>query len=327
MLSIWDERIWLPEDVEWSDLKSNATATYPAPRDLVYSIIGGGILLIIRILLESFVFLPIGWAMGFMQRPLFQAMYQHLTGGFSGKGKFKRVAECAWRATFYISAWIVGLVILSSKDYFWDVTYCWRNWPYHNIPNSIWWYYMSETSFYWALLIGTIFIDVKRADFWQMTLHHAITIGLLFISWSMNMVRVGTLILFSHDAADIILEIAKIVRYANWDRLLEILFVVLFLVWVGTRLVYYPFVILKSIWFDAPALIKSSYKWSNFAQRPLMPRVLMVLLTLLLLLHLFWTFILIKVAYNSTREGKLDDVREDDSDEEVDETTIAKKKE
>jgi ceramide synthetase len=48
-------------------------------------------------------------------------------------------------------------------------------------------------------------IDVRRSDFWEMALHHAITILLLAMSFSINFVRVGTMVLICHDTADILL--------------------------------------------------------------------------------------------------------------------------
>uniref|UniRef100_A0A1I7XW27 TLC domain-containing protein n=1 Tax=Heterorhabditis bacteriophora TaxID=37862 RepID=A0A1I7XW27_HETBA len=236
------------------------------------------------------------------------------------------------------------LIILRNEPHLIDVKECWRNWPHHHVSNEIWWYYIIEASFYWALFVGTLCIDIRRADFMQMMVHHAITILLLYISWSMNMTRVGTLVLFIHDAADIFIEAGKIFRYAHWNFALYVLFVTFLIVWTITRLIYYPFWIIRSVWFDAPMLIQSSYRWSNIWQRPLVPRILMIMLSLLLVLHIFWTYVILKVrsstlfskphilnkyvlnvfsvAYKSVREGDVSDVREDSDFEEED---IAKK--
>lgn len=61
---IWNERIWLPEDVHWSDFEPRlVNGTYihfPQFKDLKYSLIAGVILLFLRIFTECFVLLPIG---------------------------------------------------------------------------------------------------------------------------------------------------------------------------------------------------------------------------------------------------------------------------
>lgn len=61
-------------------------------------------------------------------------------------------------------------------------------------------------------------------------------------SWSVNYVRVGTLILCLHDAVDYLLEGAKLARYMNMRTLCDTLFGVFTFMWAATRLVVYPYV-------------------------------------------------------------------------------------
>ena len=68
---------------------------------------------------------------------------------------------------------------------------------------------MVELSFYWSLCLSQFF-DVKRKDFWEMFVHHITTIGLMTLSWTCNLTRVGALVLLIHDCADIWLEVGAI---------------------------------------------------------------------------------------------------------------------
>ena len=43
-----------------------------------------------------------------------------------------------------------------------------------------------------------------------MFIHHMTTIGLMVLSWSVNLTRVGTLVLLIHDCADIFLEVREL---------------------------------------------------------------------------------------------------------------------
>lgn len=79
---------------------------------------------------------------------------------------------------------------------------------FQSVENDIWWYYMISMSFYWALTV-TQFFDNKRKDFWQMFIHHMITLLLMALSWVCNLHRVGSLVLVVHDCADIFLEVKK----------------------------------------------------------------------------------------------------------------------
>ncbi|GMT32168.1 hypothetical protein PFISCL1PPCAC_23465, partial [Pristionchus fissidentatus] len=322
MLSVWDEQLWLPGNTTWNDLKNSV---YPQREDFLYTLAIGLVMLVVRILIESFVFLPIGWLGGWVEGPLCSRMIAHLCGGFAGRTKFKRVAECAYRFTYYTCAFTAGYFVLRTEPQLTSVVDCWRNWPMHEVSPKVWWYYQIETGFYWGLLFSQLFFDIKRNDFVQMTIHHAITILLLWISWSMNMVRVGTLILFSHDAADILLEVGKLFRYAGWETALAIDFVVFFFLWTGTRLIYYPFYVVRSVIYEAPLYLHEGFSWWNLPQRPIIARVLLVMLCLLVVLHIVWTILILKIAHSFTSKGEVDDIRENESDGEDEDEKKTKK--
>ena len=98
---------------------------------------------------------------------------------------------------------------------------------------------MLELGFYWSLLCSQ-FSDIKRKDFWQMFLHHVVTISLMVYSFQINFHRIGSLILVLHDSVDFWLELAKMAKYANLQFLCDSTFVIFTILWFITRLVIYP---------------------------------------------------------------------------------------
>ena len=48
-----------------------------------------------------------------------------------------------------------------------------------------------------------------------MIVHHVATIALLYFSWIMNFVRIGTLVLIVHDVADVPMAVCGFVFYQN----------------------------------------------------------------------------------------------------------------
>jgi hypothetical protein len=318
MFDIWSEHFWLTENTTWETYYSDPTIQYPKFYELYYTIIVGALLVVLRILVESFVFLPFGAISGWVntkQQSLSSRIIEHLFFGFAGKKKFKRVAESSWRFVYYLCAFCAGLYILKDQPQFSHVADCWSNWPHQNVPNDVWWYYIIETGFYWSLFFSTLVFDVRRSDFWQMMLHHFITILLLSLSFSINFIRVGTLVLLSHDAADIFLELLKLFRYANWDMALNIGYLFFMTIWISSRLIYYPFWVIYSTIYDAPRMVQENYRYDWIFQRPICPRILVGMLCMLVFLHIFWTYILVKVAVESTKTGRVDDIREDSDDE------------
>ena len=113
------------------------------------------------------------------------------------------------------------------------------------LEDALRWYYVLEIGFYASLFI-TQFFDVRRKDFWQMFAHHTIALIQLAITWMTNRVRIGAVFFVVHDVGDWLLEISKLTNYAKWDRLSEKCFVAFTLVWFLSRIVYYPWVLMRS---------------------------------------------------------------------------------
>uniref|UniRef100_A0A7E4UZF9 TLC domain-containing protein n=1 Tax=Panagrellus redivivus TaxID=6233 RepID=A0A7E4UZF9_PANRE len=309
MGGLWDPKYWLPRDVGWEDLPINFY-------DLIYPIYFAIPILIFRVLLESFVGFGVGCLLGVVPREELSARIKnHLCGGFARYTRSKRVLECMFRFVTYSMLFSYGYFVLSDKSWFADVKNCWIGFPFHKIENSVWWYYMLETGFYYALFFGSVF-DVKRSDFWQLVLHHVITIMLLSVSWTINFVRIGTLVLICHDISDIILEAGKLVRYYGSPSFITNCFFFAFLIsWFVTRLGYFPFVLLRSGLFEAADLIQPDYKILNLYQVPHIPRVIILMLLCLLVLHVFWTVIIMKIVIRSITVGEAADVRSESEEE------------
>uniref|UniRef100_A0A183BNX6 TLC domain-containing protein n=1 Tax=Globodera pallida TaxID=36090 RepID=A0A183BNX6_GLOPA len=317
---IWNEYIWLPPNMTWADLESRGGMNYPQFRELGYAFLAACIITFIRILTEALVFLPIGYYGGWMDEKkgsIYHRILDHLFFGFAGRSKFKRVAETAWRFTYYAIIWLVGMAVLYNEPQFSSVIECFREWPKHHLPNNVWLYFIVQSGFYLSLLFSLVVFDVRRSDHYEMATHHVATILLLSMSFTINFVRAATLILILHDSADVFLELGKLFRYAGWDRAVTIDFCVFMLVWVGTRLVVFPLKLVRHMLFDAPRLIMESYRWTDLFQKPIIPRVFLAVLFILLLLHIFWTYLLVKIAIKSVKSG-VDDIREEsESEEEV----------
>ena len=52
-----------------------------------------------------------------------------------------------------------------------------------------------------------------RKDFWVMSAHHCVTMGLLSLSWLTGYVRIGIVVLVIHNAFDPFLHAAKCTHY------------------------------------------------------------------------------------------------------------------
>lgn len=153
---------------------------------------------------------------------------------------------------------------------------------------------MISMAFYWSLTFSQFF-DVKRKDFWQMFVHHIITLILCATSWICNLHRIGSLVLLVHDCADIFLEAAKITKYAQYQKVCDAIFAVFFVVWIVTRLGCYPRIIYSSS-IEAPALLKIMFPAYYIFNS---------LLIMLLVLHIGWTILIVQIAIKTIRAGQV----------------------
>merc|ERR1719317_586105 len=208
--------------------------------------------------------------------------------------------ETGWRWVFYTCILGYGINCLWDKAWLWDIRFCWYNYPFHQMDNDIWWYYMLELSFYWSLSISQFF-DVKRKDFWEMLIHHITTISLIMFSWTAHFTRIGTLVMILHDCADHLLELAKLFRYASYRKTCDAVFVVFSVVWVITRCGLYPSWILYSTLYDVGWILEFFSAYYIFNS----------LLVTLQLLHILWTYFLFKAIHKALIKGGVDDQRSD----------------
>uniref|UniRef100_A0A6M2DJD1 Protein transporter n=1 Tax=Xenopsylla cheopis TaxID=163159 RepID=A0A6M2DJD1_XENCH len=338
----WSESVWLPPNITWHDIspESSDVIKHADYRDLIYPIPMAFVVLFMRKILERYWFWPIGVSLGIkntrpkraVANPLLESAYQK-----NSRIKYKQIlslskqldwterqierwwrlrraqdkpstlvkfCENSWRCLYYSYSFVYGLIALWDKPWLWNIDECWKQYPHQSVNNETWWYYMISMSFYWSLCISQ-FTDVRRKDFWQMFVHHCATITLMAFSWICNMHRIGTLVLLVHDCADIFLEAAKITKYANYQKLCDCIFGFFTIIWIITRLGVYPFWIMYSTAVTAP----------NFV--PVFPAYYIFngLLSLLLMLHIAWTYLILQIAYKALAAGQMEgDLRSSSSD-------------
>lgn len=341
--AFWSESFWFPANRSygWKDLenKPGASVYYPDIKHLHWAFLLGVVLIGVRSVMERIVVAPIAQWVGVptkKRRPVtpnstLEAAYitkHHLTKDtvkvlskqtdlserqierwFRKRKKMdtptplQKFGECSWHLVFYTAFFVYGIVYLWQKPYFWKTIECWRDWPKQDVADDIYWHYLLELAFYWSLVF-TLFSDAKRKDFTQMIVHHIATMVLMYFSWVLNFVRIGTLVLVVHDAADTWLALAKMSIYAGSPTATDIFFGVFLLVWIVSRLIVYPFVVLYCTTVE-PYTIKlidttfGAHGFFNF------------FLYILLILHFIWTYMIFRIVYRKMVKGNVEDVRSD----------------
>ncbi|XP_036399545.1 ceramide synthase 2 [Megalops cyprinoides] len=343
----WWDRIWLPVNLTWSDLEDKEGRVYAKVSDLYVTVPLSMAFLIMRYLFERLIATPVAASFGIREKvqqraahnPVLEEYFcsrsrnpaQSEIDGLSKKcswtrrqverwfrrrrnqerpGVLRKFREACWRFVFYISAFIGGLIALYDKPWFYDTREVWSGFPKQSMLESQYWYYVIEMSFYGSLLLSVAF-DIKRKDFKEQIIHHFATLTLLSFSWCANYIRVGTLVMIVHDASDVLLESAKVFNYAKWEKTCNILFIAFAVVFMITRLIIFPFWIIHCTWVY-PVLSYPPFFGYYFFN---------VMLVVLLLLHTFWAYLILRMLKKFLFGNLTGDERSDNEEEEEDSYT------
>uniref|UniRef100_A0A1B6DU08 TLC domain-containing protein n=1 Tax=Clastoptera arizonana TaxID=38151 RepID=A0A1B6DU08_9HEMI len=327
----WNPDVWLPPNITWADLEPNEHIQYANYRHLIYPFPLVIVMLLLRYVTEKYCFTPFGIALGIKSTKVKKAVpNETLEKAYLQNNKMKhkeilglakqldwterqverwlrlrhaqnkpstltKFCENGWRFTYYTYSFVFGIICHWDKPWFWNIDECWTNYPHQSVTNDIWWYYMISLSFYWSLMISQ-FRDVKRNDFWQMFAHHILTIFLMDFSWVCNFHRIGGITLVIHDCADIFLEAAKMAKYSKYQRICDIIFAIFTVTWIVTRLIIFPVKILYSTTIKAPRIVNTMFPAYYIFNS---------LLFLMLALHIFWTYLILKIAINALYAGQV----------------------
>lgn len=324
----WNEKLWLPANVTWKDLNAVEDGVFiPSVTDLWAVLPFSLALCAVRFLWTHFVAEPIGRWFNLKssgpRRPERNAVLEKAYDE-NGKPDYKmivqlskkidwtprqverwfrrrriagypsevsRFSETSWRGLYYLGIFCYGLYILWDKPWFRDTKQCYVGHPRQHVSGEVWFYYMVSIGFYISLILQAMW-DVKRKDFVVHMVHHGVTVALLAMSWTLNMVRIGSLVLCLHDFADYWLEGAKLAKYVKSHLLAVVLYNVFTVVWLVTRLGVYPYKLIRSSLFEAFSTYCPMFYISN------------TMLILLLVIHVIWTYFILETFFAFIFRGK-----------------------
>ncbi|CAG9465982.1 unnamed protein product [Pedinophyceae sp. YPF-701] len=245
--------------------------------------------------------------------------------------------ESCWKFFVYLSFSVGAWLAFKDSDYAWDWSTkefwkgcyalpCQRARPTGSLAAI----YNVECGFYFYAIPSLMFLEMRRKDYSVMMTHHFCTLGLILFSHIANVQQVGVVIMFCHDVCDVAMELAKLQKYRGGPPVP--LFVVFIVVWVLARLVYYPLFPVYSVLFvthRALGLTETPYPgwrqsehWTvgshlfditkpHFLHFTATWLFFSALLLALQVMHVYWSWLIFRIAYNQIMYGDADDVREE----------------
>ncbi|RHY85534.1 hypothetical protein DYB35_003289 [Aphanomyces astaci] len=140
-----------------------------------------------------------------------------------------------------------------------------------------------------------------RKDYLVMMAHHVVTIALVTLSFVMNYLPIGVLVLLLHDASDVPLDLLKMANYLKLEArqgfyITEVLFAIMLSVWLYCRVYMFPTKIIRSSMWESRVACAVPLETWDFTISWL---GFNLMLLALYALHIWWTFLLLRLLYNA----------------------------
>ncbi|XP_065648656.1 ceramide synthase 6 [Hydra vulgaris] len=308
----WSENIWLPKQYKWNDIESSDKLKKAKVKDLYMVPVLFLCICLARYIFEKFAASKFCLYLG-IESPIRSRNFEDQKLTIKGRvysqvalstreTLLKKSTESCWRAFSYFILFGWGVMVVSESNWFWNNSTWLTDYKYHELTLLMKWYFFLEISFYLSLSVSQ-FTDTKRKDFYQMLIHHFVTLFLLIGSYITSMYRFAVVIMFIHDASDFWLETAKIAKYAKCDKVCNVCFGIFAIVFVFTRLIYYP------IWVSYGYFVYNTYDTS------IIQKGMVSMCFLILFLNFYWGYLVVSMLYRITVSGKkTKDSRSDNSD-------------
>lgn len=172
-----------------------------------------------------------------------------------------------------------------------------KSFSFFERPKMFDFHYLLNFAYTFADLICVIFIYDGQTDILVMIFHHFCTISLILFSYYNHCDGIGAIILFLHNASDIIVYLARTMLYVVAPFYIKIILTITLLItFAYTRL------------FVFGKLIYEYFVYANWEAFGII-EAFKFLLICLYILHCTWTYKLIKIVYNGSK-GKFNDSRD-----------------
>jgi ceramide synthetase len=218
--------------------------------------------------------------------------------------KVNRCCEAVFKCCYYVGMTAWGFYLLRGKPWLpWvlggsgDTRFCWTDgFPFQAMPEDLQKFYLTSVGFHLCDVVMHV-METGLPDFWEMLLHHTVSIFLVSFSYVLNYVRVGSLVLFLHGATDIFIYMSKVLVDTSNVRLMAISYFALVIAYAWFRIFAFPMYVMRSAWVESAQVAKIElWGFLNFA------------LSVLLLLHMYWFGLIIKIGMNFKKTGEARDM-------------------
>lgn len=239
--------------------------------------------------------------------------------GMKKEGKKKRFMEQAYALFYYGVSGPFGLWIMHGLPlWFFETTPFYTNYPHKTHDYYFKVFYLGQAAFWVQQCIVLILqLEKPRKDFYELVLHHIITIALIWCSYRFHFTWMGLEVFVTMDVSDWFLAASKTLNYLDSPTTGPFM-VVFVAVWVYLR----HYVNLKILW-SVLTEFRTVGEWEvNWVTQQykcyISQPIVFGLIGALQIVNIYWLFLIIRIMYRYVAAGVAKDERSDDEDEESD---------
>jgi len=221
--------------------------------------------------------------------------------GAPSEMKANKFAHQGLNLAFHIvSTWYLYDVIYFQEQWLDYPERIWEGWSLEFAgfnPVQYYVFFCFEFGYHLQRLVHVL-VHRQRDDFWEMLIHHFLTVFLISSVLVFRYHRIGMLVLFAHDSSDILGCFVKMINALGYKIASVLVFIPMCATWFYTRLYLMPRYILASA-LDSP---ECSVKWPCVAS-----------LVILIMLNAYWFYLFLWMLWIAVSSGgkRVEDVQED----------------
>lgn len=211
-------------------------------------------------------------------------------------------------ASMYQLEWIPKEFLFKSQNPG-STTLPWLIWQrdrfmHENLPIPVQTYFEFVTAYHLHSLIWHIFMAYGAFNFWEMLLHHFVTLSLISFCFITGHTSIGVLVTIVHDISDILSYAIKLAVNTASASLALSIYICLLISWIYYRLYALGYGVIYPIYLaDYDVRVTQGKGYNEIT-------VYVILLSTLFCLHVFWICLFIKIGLRFARKGVIHDSQE-----------------
>lgn len=236
--------------------------------------------------------------------------------GLKKDAKIKRFMEQGYLIVYYGIFAPIGLYIMHDSPLWWfETTAMYETYPHFTHDLLFKTYYLAQAAF-WVQESAVLALQLEkpRKDFYELVLHHIITIALIWCSYRFHFTWLGLLIFVTMDVSDLFLSLSKAMNYL--DSILTGPFLVMFF---GTWVYFRHYINLRILWSvltDFKTVGDYTLNWETQHYKCYISQPIVFFLILALqLVNMYWLFLICRIVWRYVVVGVVEDERSDSEDE------------